>query len=71
MQKSVEELLREAADKASLLRATANLAATSSEFMDSAALSGFGDVCTEVADNLKLVRKALSADALNIEVRIR
>ena len=65
---TIEHALRQAHDKASLLRFMADAAMTAAEAPDEARWSGLGDVCDEIAALVERVRTALDVDALGQEL---
>jgi hypothetical protein len=61
---TVEDGLRRAGDRAALLRYALDLAAASSERPEPPVLSGLADLCGDIEDTVRQVRKAINADAL-------
>ncbi len=67
----VEEALRRAEHRTAFVRYAADTAASNSEVPTPEALSGMADVLDEVETLVRSVRKALDADALGVELRLR
>jgi hypothetical protein len=70
--RTVEEVLREVADSAAMLRyALDSGALNDAEPPDQAALSGLADAARQLHERATAARRALSADALSTPVRLR
>lgn len=66
---TVEDLLRELADRAAMLRYTCDSGAVNPNPPDEAVLSGLADAAAEMEAKIRAARRSLSNQALSIEVK--
>ena len=66
---SIEEALRAAIDRLALVRVTADLLARHPHESDARSFSGLADVCEDISTLACGIRRTLSVETLDLEVR--